>query len=267
MNKPEISLVIGDSHVTNGQDNSRFDALGNLILELKPDNIIDIGDFLTLNCLSAWDLDKRKTMEGRRYALEIAAGNECLDLLEAPINKYNKKRRKNKEKLYLPNKIKLGGNHDGPGEGSRLGRYLAKDPTFDGHISIEKDLKLKERGWITVPYGEYYYIHDVGFTHIPFGVGGPISGSINITKKALDVTIKSVVFGHTHRLEFQSRHIEGMDHLQQALNVGCFFEDDEPYMAHKVTNHWKGIVILYHYDNMRFDFETISMSQLKTQYL
>lgn len=51
-------VVLGDSHVEPNQCLNRFSALGRYLLHKKPTHIISIGDFLSLDSLSAWDQDK-----------------------------------------------------------------------------------------------------------------------------------------------------------------------------------------------------------------
>lgn len=253
-------LVVGDAHVTNNQDLSRFDILGQFIIDKKPSHVVLMGDFLTLNCLSSWDLSKRAKIEGRRYSLECTAGNSALDKSFSPMLAYNKIRKERKKKLYTPEIFFIEGNHE-----DRLNRYLDTDPTFHGMVSIQKDLKLDERGIAWIPYREYHYINGIGFTHVPFNKYKEISG-LDITRKAQGVTVSSVVFGHTHEWHVSNRHCEGMDHLQQTLNCGCFFTDHEDYVHGRMTNYWKGLMLLHSYKHGRFDLETFAMGRLERMY-
>ena len=61
------TLVVPDAHVGPGQDLSRFDALSKLINDRFPSRIIFMGDFVTVEALSNWDLQKSGVMEGKRY--------------------------------------------------------------------------------------------------------------------------------------------------------------------------------------------------------
>jgi len=240
-------LVIGDAHVTNNQSLRRF---GWLNSHISPDttHIVIMGDFLTLNSLSAWDRDKRLLMEGRRLSLEIDAGNKALDILLNDV----------------PSNIKLifiEGNHE-----NRLTRYLYTHPELvDERTTIPSLLKLKERGFQWVPYRGYTSIGGIYFTHIPFGKAREISGK-DICSKAEQVTVNSCVFAHTHELHTSCVHKEGQKHLQQILNAGCFFEEDEPYVKGHMTNYWRGIVELDNYSYGRFDIKTVSMGHLKRSY-
>ena len=253
-------LVVGDTHVDDEQDLSRFDTLGKMIMDQRPEEIILIGDFLTLNCLSAWDKNKRLKMEGKRYFSEIDAGNEALDKMLNPIIDDNKKRRKRKEKQYKPKIVYLEGNHE-----DRLNRYFDTDPTFMGRLNVKEDLKLDDRGIDWVPYREYYYTNDIGFTHVPFNKVAPISG-VDITRKAQMVTVKSVVFGHIHEQHLSHVHKIGMPHLQDTYCCGCFISKKEDYVHGRVTNYWRGVTILHPYKLGRFDIESYSLGRMERIY-
>lgn len=199
-------------------------------------------------------------MEGKRYMKEVGAGNEALDRMMHGMLKYNAARKRNRKAQYTPELIYLNGNHE-----DRLDRYLETDPTFDGIVSVQKDLGLEGRGIKFIPYRSYHWINEIGFTHIPFNKLKEISG-VDITRKASLVTVKSCVFGHTHELHISNSHRMGQQHLQQVVNVGCFFEDHEPYTEGRVTQYWKGLVLLDSWKPSRFDIATYALSNLKREY-
>lgn len=237
-------LVVGDAHVQQGQNLTRFSYLGKMIQSIVPDQVIMIGDFLDLDSLSAWDKDKRKLMEGRRYAKEIDAGQRALDIFS--------KSYKGIRFSYLE------GNHE-----ERLNRYTEQHAELDGAISIQHDLKLTERGISFVPYKEHLTLEGVEFTHIPIaGNGRPISGN-NICEKVLSLYNNSIVFGHTHLLRTACGYRHGSKHLQQVLNAGCFFEHHPHYIQGAPSNYWRGIVVLDIYQPGRFDIQTFSYGNMK----
>ena len=239
-------LVMGDAHVTNGQTLRRFRWARDYIKASKPDILVVIGDFLTLNSLSAWDMDKRKLMENRRFFKEIDAGNEALDYLA---------------EAEVPVKIFLEGNHE-----DRFTRYLNYRPELlSDDFTIPSLLRLNSRGYLWVPYRSYWTHRGVNFTHIPFGKAREISGK-DICSKAEAVTVESVVFGHSHELHTSCVHKRGQKHLQQILNVGCFFEKEDDYIDGRMTNYWKGLVELDVYSYGRFDINTVSMGHLRRVY-
>lgn len=52
------------------------------VADFKPDEIIIGGDFMDVSALSAWDYDKKRNMEGRRYIKEYELANKELDYLQ-----------------------------------------------------------------------------------------------------------------------------------------------------------------------------------------
>jgi len=253
-------LPIGDCHISEEDDLERFKYLGQFIIDKKPDIILFLGDFLTLNVFSGWDKDKRLKMEGRRYQKEINKGNEALDIIFYPLNELQDRQRKNKEKIYRPELVYIFGNHE-----ERSIRYLDIDPTFEGFISVEKDLKLKERGFKVIPYREFYEVNGVYFTHIPFNKTKECSG-VNITRKISQVMFGSVVCSHVHSMELENFKRHGQNDLQQILTSGCFFEKDEPYIHGRITEYWKGLILLDIFKYGRFDLQTFSLERLKELY-
>lgn len=253
-------LTVGDTHINDTQSLTRFNIISNFIIAKKPDYIVLTGDFMTLQCLSAWDKDKRTKMENRRYAKEMKAGNKALDMMMEGVRQHNNHMKKLKMKQYKPVTIYVEGNHE-----DRLTRYLECDPTFEGMVSIEKDLNLVKRGILFVPYREYHYIDEVGFTHIPHNKSAAIGG-VDITRKASMVTVSSVVFSHTHNQNMSHVFKEGMSHLQDIYCAGCFFEEKEDYIKGRVTEYWRGLSILHIWKPGRFDVEAYSLGRLKREY-
>src|SRR3990167_10732547 len=181
MTFPYKVLVVGDAHVEQGQDVSRFKLLGNYIKAHEPSHVLLIGDFLSVESLSGWDRNKRLTMEGRRYQSEIAKGIEALDHVDMAIHSMK----------VAPKKIFLEGNHE-----DWVTRYVDEHPELKSKMGIREDLELGDRGYAWVPYKSDYVIGGVSFTHVPIkGNGSPISRP-NICEKALRLYHNSVVFGH-----------------------------------------------------------------------
>ena len=49
------AVVWSCAHVTPKADNKRFEWLGNLIFDIKPDYTVDLGDFADLASLNSYD--------------------------------------------------------------------------------------------------------------------------------------------------------------------------------------------------------------------
>ena len=253
-------LAVGDCHISDKDDLIRFKYLADFIIEKRPYHIVIMGDFLTFQCMSGWDRDKRMKMEGKRYKNEIEKGNEALNIIINPIIELQSLQKFNGEKVYSPEIVYMAGNHE-----DRVDRYLEYDPTFEGLIGVEKDLRLKERGIKFIPYREYHTINDIAFTHIPFNKAKEVSG-VNITRKVSHLMFGSIVFAHVHSMEYEAYKRHGQKDLQQILTTGCFFEEHEDYVHGRITEYWKGLVLLNSWKPGRFDVEMYSLDRLKQMY-
>ena len=210
----QTTLVVPDCHVGPNQDLSRFVSLNNLILNKQPTNIIFMGDFITLESLSNWDLNKAGIMEGRRYQEDINSGIKALKLCLKDV-----------KETYNPNLIFIKGNHE-----NRLDRYLDSKPELKQHLDLNKDLKLKEFGFDSiVEYKEYCDIMGTLFTHSPMNAANQcVSGKFAI-HRAAEMTHTSLVFGHCHRKETVNFYRHGADDITQVLTCGAFFEHTDSY--------------------------------------
>lgn len=255
-----LILPIGDCHINEKDNLERFKYLSKFIVEKLPDVIVIMGDFLTMDALNFFDKDKRKKLEGKRYCKEIDKGNEALDIIFYDFLKLQNKQRNQKLKIYNPEIYYFEGNHE-----YRCVRYLEYDPTFDGFIGIEKDLKLKERKIKFIPYREYLNINGIDFTHIPFNKAKEVCG-INITRKVSQLMYNSCVFAHVHSMEYEAFKRHGQKELQQIMSVGCFFEEHENYVHGRITEYWKGLVLLDSWKEGRFDIQMFSLDRLKKEY-
>jgi predicted phosphodiesterase len=241
------TIVVGDEHVGPGQNLRRADWLARLIDDVKPDRVVHIGDMGTFDSLSGWDKDKRRKMEGRRYAKDISALSTYVSRLDG--GRYQKYQ-----------SILLEGNHE-----DRIARYLDYNPVMEGQLDYASQCGIADK-WKIIPFREYYKHYGVSFTHVPIMENGkPISGKL-ATSRALEICRDSVVFGHTHKLDYVACHRHGQTHLQEALNVGCYFEHVDEYAQGSVTSYWRGLVVLDHYSYGRFSFEAVPMGMLKREY-
>ena len=249
----DVSLVVGDVHIAPKQSIRRAAWLGRHIEATKPRRVVFIGDFLTFDSLSAWDRDKRKKMELRRYSKDVESGIKFLRTMDAEISD---------EVLGNTEWVFVEGNHE-----ERLWRYLDIDPTFHGYVDYRNDLGLLNTGrWHYVPYRESYVYRGVHFTHVPIMENGrPVSGK-HVCSRSLDVYGAPVVFGHTHKFSTAATHRKGQPHLQMAVNVGCYFEHIDEYAQGSQTSYWRGLVEINHYKQCAFDVNAIRLGHLKRMY-
>ena len=79
------SLVFADAHVES-DDVLRFEKLGKLIIDRKPQHIYDLGDTVSLSAISHWDMSKRLKMQHQHFLtkrfhhLQIVANKQITHL-------------------------------------------------------------------------------------------------------------------------------------------------------------------------------------------
>ena len=97
-------LVIPDVQAKQGVDFTYLNKIGTYIVEKRPEKIICLGDFADMPSLSTYDYGK-KAFEGKRYKADIEASHEAMQALLEPLESFNAKAKRNKEKQYHPEKI------------------------------------------------------------------------------------------------------------------------------------------------------------------
>lgn len=246
----KVHLVIPDSHAHPDHNNDRYDLLGQLVAELRPDVIIDIGDFWDMASLCAYDKGKRG-FENRRYSLDISAGIDAQDRLLAPLKKLRRK---------APRKIRCLGNHE-----HRINRVLETDPVLDGTIGL-RDLQSKEYGFEEYPFLEIVEIDGIQYSHyFASGVMGRPIGGVNLGSAILSKQLNSATQGHSHLFDHAVR-VRGGGQRIHGLSCGVF-QDYVPSFARASARYWSsGVVIKRGVENGDYDLEWVSMRRLKEVY-
>jgi len=252
-------LIIPDSHCSPDQSNERWYALNRLIADREPDVIVDIGDRFDMASLCSYDKGTQKA-EGRRYTEDLAAGHESLEIQQEGLAAINSGR---KYKIYNPRKIVTLGNHE-----HRISRAAQEAPELFGFLSV-KDLRYEEFGWEFHDFMKPVQVDGVAYCHyfISGVMGRPIGGehgASNVIRKHFT----SSVWGHSHVYDYCER-TDTFGKRLQAVNVGCFFEEDYwAGYAGEANKLWrKGITILNDVEDGTFDLEFISVKRLKETYL
>jgi hypothetical protein len=256
--------VIGDPHAkwseNLAKDNARFDALGQFIVDRKPDVVVCLGDFADCESLSSYDKGK-KSAEGKRFLKDVEATIDAQERIFGPLNKYNATRRMYKEKQYKPRMVLLGGNHD---EG-RIEKAVQLSPEYDGFISLEA-LKYVEFGWEYVPYRTTAHIDGIAYNHHhPSGpMGRPIGGK-NLAHKLIDVLHQSATVGHDHHLHYAVQTNASGKKLH-GLCAGLFSEMEPSYAMDTHRAWWRGIVVKERVKDGSYEPQFITLDTLKRMY-
>jgi len=240
-------LVIGDPHCNPKASNDRFLWAGKLARDLKPDTIICMGDFSSLDSLSSYDKGK-KSFEGRRYKKDIDHAHDALEKFNKGLNGRRSR------------KVMLLGNHE-----DRIDRIVDETPELDGTIST-KDLKFKEFGWEVIAYQEPVAIDGVHYCHnYPTGImGKPISGD-NIARSLLLKNKVSSTVGHCHLFDYSMCTIPSGRKVL-GLSAGCYLHHKEDYARNTQRLWWSGLIVKRNVRQGEYDIETIEYNTVKRRY-
>lgn len=216
--------------------------------------IIHIGDHADMPSLSSYDRKGGKLMEGRRVVQDINAANHGWDVLNEPIENFNKGRR-NK---WNPEKHFFMGNHE-----DRITRAINADATIDGLISLS-DLKYAEYGWNVHDYLVPVCLDGVWYAHYfanPM-TGRPYGGQ-NVETR-LKTIGHSFSMGHQQGLLWGRRETIGGGMC--GLVAGSFYIHDEDYKGPQGNLHWRGIVVCHGVENGTYDPMFVSLDYLCRRY-
>lgn len=247
-------LIIPDSHAHPDYNNSRFDWLSRLIVDVKPDVVVHIGDGADMPSLSSYDKGT-KAFVGRNYGADIGAAVEAEDRTWRQVKRQKKK---------VPRRVRLIGNHD-----ERINKALNTQPELEGAVSIN-DLQLDKYYDEIVPYHGAtpgaIEIDGVVYAHfLPAGVmGRPVSGEHPayslITKLGQSCTV-----GHIHTRDFcQRANVLGAPRL--GLVVGVFQDWEAPFAGLANKFWWRGVVVCRNVEGGIYDHQWISINALKKEY-
>ena len=179
-------LVMGDPHCTPKASNDRFLWAGKLAHDLKPNTIICMGDFASMDSLSTYDRGK-KSFEGRRYQKDMEHSHHALSLFNKGLGNHK------------PIKTMILGNHE-----DRIDRFVDENPELDGTLKIS-DLNFKAFGWQEVPYKSNKVIDGIYYAHhFPSGIMGSAISGENIARSILTKHKVSATVGHSHLLVYQT---------------------------------------------------------------
>lgn len=210
---PKSVAFIPDVHLTSGGPMSRAWRVAKMFLkDVKPEMIIFGGDFLEMEALSAWDQDKRKLMEGRRYSTEIAVGNRELDDVQSgsPGSEY----------------VFMEGNHE-----ARARRYVEKNPEMEGAVLIHGNLDIATRGMEWVSENSMYRVGHMHFLH------GWYWNKHHALRHVLDVG-GNCMYGHVHKPQAYCHELRSMRRTHMAMSVGCLCDLNPAWLRNR-PNSWQ----------------------------
>ena len=254
-------LVIPDTQIKPGVLLNHLQALGEYILHKKPDVIVQLGDWADMHSLSSYDRGT-KAGEGSRYEHDIFVARKAMELLFKPLERYNKRRRKNKKKTYAPDLVLVLGNHE-----NRINRHVNAYPILDGRLSVD-DLGYKDFGWEVVDFLQTVERDGILYSHyFPRNASGRI---VQTHRGAPSARVQVQREGQS----CTSGHLQGLDfHIQQrgtrrdyGLIAGSFYMHEEDYLGPQGTAYWRGVIMKHEVEDGGYDPMFVSMRYLLENY-
>ncbi|MBU6231646.1 metallophosphoesterase [Patescibacteria group bacterium] len=241
-------LILPDSHAHPDYPNDRFDWFGKLVLDIKPDVVINIGDLADHASLCAHSNPLEK--EGARYKADCEAAYDAQSRIFAPIRKAKRKN---------PRWVWTLGNHD-----IRPERYVQQFPHLQGKLRND-DIGYNDFPWEVIPFLEPVDIDGIDYSHyFTSGLMGRPIGGTHSAWSTIKKRNKSSVFGHSHLFDFKVDRTGGRSLL--GIASGCFVDYHAGY-AGPANDVWhRGVVVISDIEDGIGDVEWISINRLKKAY-
>lgn len=251
----KVHLVVPDQHANPEFHNKRADYLAQLIKDIRPDVVVNIGDAADMPSLSGYDKGKA-SFHGRSYMKDIESHLEFQDRMWAPVKRSKKK---------LPYRVVFEGNHE-----YRVKRAIDIQPELDGAISFDH-----------FAFADYYDdVHEYtggtpaiasidGIHYAHYFVSGVMGRAIGGEHPAYSLVTKrfgSATCGHVHTADLAFR-----TNLAGNKILGCVcgvYQDYYSGWAGEV-NHlwWRGVVVKRNVDGKgQYDPSFISLDALRSEY-
>lgn len=251
--KPRRHIMIPDVQVKPDAPNDHLRWIGEYIVENKPDVIVQIGDFADMHSLSSYDKGK-VAGEGARVQDDIDACKEAWDILNEPIERFNKYKKKNR---YDPRKIITLGNHE-----ERINRHVEENPELLGFLSTES-LELDRYGWEVHPFLDIVEADGIHYSHYfanPMN-GRPIGGMMQTRLKSIGF---SFTMGHQQIKEQGNRYLANGTRQRGLVCGSCYLYDDG-YRA-QANGAWHGIFVKNEVISGDYDLCEVSLDYLCRKY-
>lgn len=241
--------IIPDTQVRPDVDTSYLISIAKHIAQVKPDYVIQMGDWHDMPSCSYFDKGK-KSHEVFNFIDDIEAGNDATNLFFDTLDSlWRGHKRKCK-------KIKLRGNHE-----DRIKKsYEYGDSTLREMI---RRFKIDDSRWDRLlPFLKVIKVEGCYFSHFfpNDNTGKPIGTAKQLLQKRHSTCIAAHQqgFDYAEQLIFNNKTIHG-------IIAGSCYLHDEGYKGPN-NHHFRGTLILRNVKDGMFDIERFSLSNLMEKY-
>lgn len=254
----KTAIVFTCAHADPRVGNERADWLSNLIYDVRPDYVVDLGDTADMQSLSSHDTRKPEVLTVANYEKDI---DSYLDFQERVRHKV--KKNKVKRPAYFGHE----GNHE-----NRIKKALTYDPRLGGgRYGISFD-HLETNRWYD-EYHEYRYsapsisCYD-GVSYAHYIASGNYGTAMSGEHHAYSLIKKrhcSTTVGHSHKRSVFFKD-DANPYPSIGLVAGCFKGREEEWAGQANAEWWKGVVIKRNIENGWYDPEFVSLARLEAEY-
>ena len=244
-------VAVGDAHDSPAlPDKSRFKWIARYAADVKPDQLVQIGDFGSFDSLSRHDAPGSLSQKLRpSFARDMESLEEALAAIHGVIG------------TDIPLHVTLG-NHE-----ARVQRFESNTAEIEGAL-WQPLLDLFARyGWRTHDEGLFHFVGGVGFVHAPRTLMGREYGGKTLNAVANDAMF-SIVFGHSHRMQVLSVPKIGPLAGVDIINLGtCMPTNHVEHYARVSTTGWTyGVMLLTIQGGRVIGHEFTSIDDLSRRY-
>ncbi len=252
------AVVFSCGHTDPDVSNERFDWLGELIYDVRPDYVIDLGDGADMRSLNSYDTRYPEAIVSQSYQDDIEHYNEAMSRLrEKPsVRKYKRPFWVGFEGNH-ENRIKTAVKHDPRVEGDRYGvsfKHLQTDRWFDEYHEYTNSAPTIHN------YDGVDYAHYVGAGNF----GRAISG-VHHAYGLLQKRYRSCTVGHSHKRDLYFKDDVGSNGAIGAV-IGCYKGAEEGWAGQSNKEWFKGVLIKRNICDGLYEPQFVSLETLRRTY-
>lgn len=251
-------IVYSCAHADPSTTNERFNWLGELIYDINPTYVIDLGDGADMRSLNSYDGRNPASVISQNYEADIVSYNDSQERLRHKPNQ-----RKYKRSYW----IGFEGNHE-----HRIKRAIAADPRVEGSKFGISFSHLQTDEWFN-DYHEYSnsapsLSHYDGICYGHYVSSGNYGTAMSNKHHGYSLTEKlacSTTVGHSHKFSYYHK-ADSSPYPISGLVAGCFKGKEESW-AGQANREWRhGVVIKREVENGNYDMQWVSLSALRREY-
>jgi len=254
----KTAVVFTCSHTDPKVSNDRFNWLGNLLYDVRPDYVVDLGDGADMKSLNSYDTRKPEAIVAQNYGEDIEHYNDAQERLRHLFKKHKRKR---------PAFYGFEGNHE-----HRIKTAIGHDPRLEGkkygvsfsHLNTDKWFEEYHEYINSAPsissYDGVSYAHYIASGNYGAAMSGQHHAYALVQKRYSSTTV-----GHSHKRSMYFKD-DASPCSAIGLVAGCFKGGDEGWAGQANNEWWKGVIIKRNIEGGLYEPQFVSLKTLEEEY-